>query len=472
MRRVSFQLTQPQVRARSKTQTRRLGWLWAKPGMRLRGMSQCQGLKRGQHADELAVIEIVEVRRERIDAITQADVAAEGFPEMTPADFVAMFCTHHRKVTPATEVTVVTFRYVDEPRPTVVVLDEVRELEPGRLVFDGPTLVLQGEALATLRMLASDSVDSVVTSPPYWRMRDYGHPDQLGLEADVQAFVERLADIFDEVRRVLKPTGTAWVNLGDSYARRGGGRNTETGTGRRYIGTPGRGGEGLKHGDLAMVPARFALECQRRGWYLRSEVIWHKPNPTPDSSPTRPACAHEHVWMLSKSPSPDYYYGQDDLRTPLRPTTLRAWGLASTNGVVRLRPGEIHETVKAKARMRLRSRAIKVDGDGRPLGANRSNVWSIAVAQNREAVEHFAMQPEEVARLCVIASTPPGGVVLDPFLGAGTTAIMAKRLGRRCIGIELVPETAALARRRITEDAPMLAAIEEAQPPAQLELGT
>lgn len=290
-------------------------------------------------------------------------------------------------------------------------------------------MILCGEALAVLRTMDADSVDSCVTSPPYWRMRDYGHAEQLGMEADVDAFVDRLADIFDEVRRVLKPTGSAWVNLGDAYARRGGGRNFESGCGRRYIGTPGRASAGLKAGDLAGVPWRFAFECQRRGWWLRSEVVWNKPNATPTSCKSRPSSSHEHLFMLTKVASPGYYYDVDSLRTPLRDTT--------------------------RARTRLPSHRGWKPTPG--LGAQRGDVWTIGVCSNRGAIGHFAMQSPEIARLCILASTPPGGVVLDPFVGSGTTAIVASRLGRACIGIELVPETADLARRRTRDDAPLFA---------------
>lgn len=144
----------------------------------------------------------------------------------------------------------------------------------------------EGKAIDVLRTMPADSVDCVVTSPPYWRMRDYGHPDQLGLEG-LDEYIDRLAGIFDEVRRVLAPRGTCWVNLGDGYARRGGGRAKGSDMGRRYLGTPGRDAEGLKPGDLAGVPWRFAFEAQRRGWWLRSEVIWHKPNPIPESCKSR-----------------------------------------------------------------------------------------------------------------------------------------------------------------------------------------
>lgn len=291
-------------------------------------------------------------------------------------------------------------------------------------------MIFEGDAVEVLRTLEPCSVDACVTSPPYWRMRDYGHERQIGLEPDVADYVEKLAEVFDEVARVLVPTGTAWVNLGDAYARRGGGRNTETNCGRRYIGTPGRRSPGLKPGDLAGVPWRFAFALQDRGWYLRSEVIWHKPNPAPDSCTTRPAIAHEHLFMFSRVASPGYYYDGDAIRLL-----------------------EHREPHRVRAR---RKRAIRLGANGLPLGPNRGSVWTIAVASNRDKVQHFAMGPEELARLCVLASCPPGGVVLDPFVGAGTTALAARKAGRSFLGIELVHATAELARDRLHADAPLL----------------
>lgn len=315
-----------------------------------------------------------------------------------------------------------------------------------------------GEALEVLRGLPDDSEDACVTSPPYWRMRDYGHVDQLGLEEDVDAFVDRLATIFDEVRRVLKPTGTAWVNLGDSYVGNGGRRVRRQDLGRRYMDTPRRKSEGLKRGDLALVPARFALEVQRRGWWVRSEVIWYKTNATPDSCSSRPGVSHEHIWMLSKRPPGGYYYDAEALRTPLRPSTIRAWG----SPVRRDAGNDPLNKVKASrmARSSMRFRRPAVDENGNPKGARRGSVWAIAVAANRGRVEHFAMQAHEIAAACVLASTPYGGRVLDPFLGAGTTAIAARRLGRDCTGIEIVPATAALARRQYDLDAPLISRVE------------
>lgn len=323
--------------------------------------------------------------------------------------------------------------------------------------------VIVGEALAVLRAMPDASVHSCVTSPPYWRMRDYGHADQLGLEPDVADFVDRLATIFDEVRRVLRPEGSAWVNLGDCYCRRGGTRRQESGAGRRYTATPGRSSEGLKPGDLVGVPWRFAFEAQRRGWYLRSETIWHKTNPTPDTSSSRPSVAHETVFLLTKQPSPEYYYDRDALRTPLRPKTITSYGTDRRD----LGGDELGRVRSHNMAKRMRVRRPALDAEGKPKGATRGTVWSIGVNANRDAVEHYAMQASEVARLCVIGGCPPGGVVLDPFFGVGTTGIQAQRTGRSCIGIELVERYAELARNRIYSDSPLLAT--ELEPSAELD---
>lgn len=326
--------------------------------------------------------------------------------------------------------------------------------------------IICGEALAELRKLPDASIDCVSTSPPYWRMRDYGHADQIGMENDVGDFIDRLADTFDEIYRVLVPTGTCWVNLGDSYIRKGGGTNTGNDMGRRYRGTPGRAVpmsdrrqrtpnrvcEGLKVGDLVGVPWMFAFECRRRGWYLRAENIWHKPNPTPDSCASRPGRAHEHVFLLTKACSPDYYYDYDAIRTPLRPKTKTSWGTVRRDGgndpLGRVRASNMARSV-------MRNRRPALGPDGMPRGANRQSVWTIAVHTNKEQIEHYAMQAPKVAELAILAGCPPGGRVLDPFCGPGTTGLVARKFGRSFVGIELVAATADLARWRLRDDSPL-----------------
>jgi DNA modification methylase len=286
-------------------------------------------------------------------------------------------------------------------------------------------------------------------------MRDYGHAEQLGLEHDLGDYVDRLATILDEARRVLVPTGTAWVNLGDSYVRPSNATSEWPQDGhvsRRVATSLGRTGDGMKPGDLAGAPWLVALECRRRGWYLRSEVIWHKPNAMPESTATRPGRAHEHLFLLTRAPSPGYHYDADAIRTPLRPSTLRTWGTERVDHG----GGDLVRSSKF-ARTSMRKRAPKVLADGSLQGAHRGSVWSVAVGDSRERVQHFAMQALEVVRLCIVAGCPEGGIVLDPFAGAGTTGIVAHRLGRRFLGVELVPAYAELARERIAADAPLLA---------------
>jgi DNA modification methylase len=304
--------------------------------------------------------------------------------------------------------------------------------------------VIEGEALDVLNRMESDSIDCVVSSPPYWRMRDYGHARQLGLEPTVDEFVDRLASIYDEVLRVLKPTGTCWVNIGDSYVRKGGGRSKGTDMGRRYLGTPGRKSPGLKVGDLAGIPWEVAFELRRRGWWLRGEQIWAKTNAMPEGTYSRPGRAHEHVFLLTKSNSPHYTYNEDAVRVPLSPKTLTI-----KNGTVRRSTGTV------KAHNYSRERRHRVDERGNPVGACLGSVWGIASKPNRDRLQHFAMMPDQLAEVCILAGSNPGDVVLDPFCGSGTTGIVAVRSCRRFIGIELVAESVEMSRALLRSDAVM-----------------
>ena len=308
--------------------------------------------------------------------------------------------------------------------------------------------VRTGEALAALRELDDGCVACCVTSPPYWRQRDYGHPDQLGMEPNVEDFVVRLADIFDEIRRVLHPGGTCWINLGDSYIRRGGGRRTGADLGRRYRDTPNRNSPGLKDGDLAGVPWMAAFEMRRRGWFLRGEQIWAKTNPLPEGVRSRPARAHEHVFLLTKSPSPDYTYNEHAVRTELAPKTL------TTVGTTRRSTGTDGSN-NVRSHKYSTERRHRIDESGRPVGAALRSVWALASNPNRSRLQHFAMMPRKLVEICVEAGSNPGDLVLDPFAGAGTVGVMALRLGRRFLGIELVDDFAQIARQQIAGDAPL-----------------
>lgn len=310
--------------------------------------------------------------------------------------------------------------------------------------------ITEGEAVATLSTFADDSIDCCVTSPPYWRMRDYEHPDQIGLELDVRDFIERLATVFDQVKRVLRPNGTCWVNMGDSYARDGGGRTTGTDVGRRYVGTPGRSSPGMKAGDLAGVPWRLAFALQDRGWYIRGEQIWAKTNPMPEGVGSRPVRSHEHVFLFTRSPSPEYTYREHAVRRPLAPKTLK------TTGTTR-KPSANDPFGQVRASKYSRERRHRVDDAGEPVGARLGSVWAIASNPNRAGIQHFAMMPELMAEICMELGSEPDGVVLDPFCGSGTTGLVALRTGRSFVGIDLRADYVTIARERILADAPLLA---------------
>lgn len=273
--------------------------------------------------------------------------------------------------------------------------------------------IYTGDALAVLRKMTAASVQTCVTSPPYWGLRDYGVKGQIGLEKTPGEYVEKLVTVFREVRRVLKDDGTLWLNLGDSYAGGGphhGAKNTgKSATNRGSItGIDRLPIAGLKSKDLVGIPWRVAFALQSDGWYLRSDIIWAKPNPMPESVRDRPTKAHEYLFLLSKSPR--YYYDADAIREPC------------VDG------------------MRMPKKW------NNPKGKNKRTVWTITPKPYRGA--HFATFPPQLIEPCILAGAPAGGVVLDPFSGAGTTAIVAEQHGRRAIGIELNPAYVELTAKR------------------------
>jgi DNA modification methylase len=302
--------------------------------------------------------------------------------------------------------------------------------------------ILQGDCRDILPTLPSDSFDCIVTSPPYWGLRDYGVAGQIGLEPTLSEYLDAMVGVCRELRRVLKPAGTAWLNVGDSYAGNPGGFQGENG--QRFSRTftaridTRKTSDGLKPKDLCMVPNRLAIALQDDGWYVRSEIIWAKPNPMPESVTDRPTNAHEKVWLLTKSAR--YFYDAEAIKEigVVPAGTLGAKGSAeraATPGV-NSRPPE-----------------YKVYDGFR----NARNVWTIATKPFREA--HFATFPPELAERCIKAGCPAGGSVLDPFGGAGTTGLVSDRLGRHATLIELNPEYIEIARQRIERDAPLLAEV-------------
>lgn len=298
--------------------------------------------------------------------------------------------------------------------------------------------LLVGDCREMLRTLPDESVHCVVTSPPYWGLRDYGVDGQLGLEPTPEEYVANMVEVFREVRRVLRDDGTLWLNLGDSYANDGkwggssGGKHAtalhgNTGIGRQKVTT------GLKPKDLVGIPWRVAFALQADGWYLRSDIIWSKPNPMPESVRDRPTKAHEYVFLLSKDER--YHYDADAIAEEATHAgrVVKATGGDAKNAAM----GRYGQT-----RTGFVERDNKV-GDTR----NARSVWTIATKPFPGA--HFATFPPELAERCILAGCPKGGTVLDPFAGSGTTGMVATGHGRHAVLIELNPDYAELIRERI-----------------------
>jgi len=270
-----------------------------------------------------------------------------------------------------------------------------------------------GDALHRLRTLPDGLVDCVVTSPPYYLQRDYSGKDELGQEATPAEYVEKLTAVFSQCRRVLKSSGTLWLVVGDKYV----------------------GGEQLG------MPWRVALALKDDGWILRSDVIWHKPNAMPSPVKNRPTTDHEYVFFFTKSKQ--YYYDADAIREPHVTFTKKS----------RMRGGRKHfhrrggtpEAGKNAGNSNLHD--ARWDQAFHPRGRNKRTVWSIPLSKCREV--HFAVFPEPLVKTCILAGCPENGVVLDPFVGSGTTATVAHHLGRRYIGIDRVQKYCRMARRRL-----------------------
>lgn len=323
--------------------------------------------------------------------------------------------------------------------------------------------IIQGDALEVLRTMDAESVHCCVTSPPYYGLRCYGCEGQLGMESTPWEYLDRLVQVFAEVRRVLRDVGTLWLNLGDCYAHDGKFVG-ETGGKQAYLDASDRkrvGREkrftGLRPKNLIGIPWRAAFALQEDGWNLRGDHVWGKPNVMPESVDDRPTRAHEYVFLFSKSER--YYYDSAAVRTAPKAVTVTrlAQDIESQQGSTRAYGG--NKTTKAvgrksdKQRGHFRRHAGFNDrwdamerAEQIANGANLRSVWWIPPAQCRES--HFAVMPERVAQICILAGCPEGGTVLDPFCGSGTTARVAMNNGCHAIGIELNPEYVTLAKRR------------------------
>ena len=274
------------------------------------------------------------------------------------------------------------------------------------------TTIVAGNCLNTLDELKEQSVNTVVTSPPYWGLRDYQTEDQIGLEKTPEEYTSNLVEVFRKIKRVLKDDGTVWLNLGDSYSGSGKGPSGSLNKDHHHMEkihsaiVP----SGLKQKDLVGVPWRVAFALQADGWYLRQDIIWHKPNPMPESVQDRCTKAHEYIFLLSKNQK--YYYDVE---------------------------------------------AIKEDGH--ECRKNKRSVWTVNLKPFKQA--HFATYPPDLIEPCILAGCPKGGTVLDPFGGAGTTALVANRNDRNAVILELNDDYATIAKERLADEFGMFATIHE-----------
>lgn len=358
--------------------------------------------------------------------------------------------------------------------------------------------ILTGDAVNMLRTLPDESVNCCVTSPPYYGLRDYGVDGQIGLETTPEQYIERLVEVFSEVRRVLRSDGTCWLNIGDSYAANGA-RANNNGEGASTMGWPGQRQEtlnkaakiqlpsvqhGCKQKDLIGIPWMLAFALRADGWYLRQDIIWAKPNPMPESARDRCTKSHEYIFLLTKSAR--YWYDAEAIQEPIADSTAgdsrlyrdgydtgrpergfpgsaqhgsgilvpKSWkgskfhdgkNLINHPNVGMKRSGNKEQKQRPCAGvLNIGAQAGSVPWEG--LTRNRRSVWNITTKPYKDA--HFATFPPELPRICIMAGCPVGGVVLDPFAGSGTTGAVAIELGRRAVLIELNEKYVDMIKRR------------------------
>lgn len=299
-------------------------------------------------------------------------------------------------------------------------------------------MIINGNAINI--SLADGTVQTCVTSPPYFGLRDYGVDGQIGLEQTPDAYVAQLVAVFREVRRVLRDDGTLWLNLGDSYGTGASGQNFDPASGATNSGGQGAAGAfGHKktpgvpgfYKQILGIPWRVAFALQADGWYLRQDIIWHKPNPMPESVTDRCTKAHEYIFLLAKSAQ--YYYDAEAVKEESAPWSS-AKGFSEIGQAMRSNGIDGHRNGAGKHSAELKS------------GRNKRSVWTVVTKPYSGA--HFATFPPELITPCILAGAPQGGIVLDPFSGSGTTVATARQLGRVGIGIELNPVYNRLAMQR------------------------
>ena len=305
--------------------------------------------------------------------------------------------------------------------------------------------IICGDALETLKNFPDESINCSITSPPYYGLRDYHKKEQIGREKTVEEYLDRLINVFREVRRVLKKDGTCFIVIGDSYA------GTSSKKEQRDPKYPkGRNGQnpsitqkvlGYKSKDLMGIPWRLAFALREDGWYLRSDIIWHKENAMPEACKDRPTRSYEHIFLLSKSPR--YYYDYDSLAEPMKEVSKKRY--------VRGRSKEnkyLNENSGAKIQKINEARGYgQYKGDNIPQFRNKRDIWTINTTSFRG--NHYAAFPPKLAEICMITGCPKGGIILDPFIGSGTVGLIALLHNRKYIGIELNEEYVNLTKKRI-----------------------
>ena len=321
--------------------------------------------------------------------------------------------------------------------------------------------IINGNSLEVLKSLPDNSIDCCVTSPPYYALRDYGCDGQIGLEETPEKYIESLCDVFSEVRRVLTPEGTLWLNIGDSYNGNKVG-NTEVMKNKKVSESNNFQKKlwgGAKPKDLIGIPWMLAFALRSQGWYLRQDIIWHKPNPMPESVTDRCTKSHEYIFLMSKSQK--YYFDYEAIQEPCADQSRTNYACGNrTNGINKDRND--NDFGERSKNWKPRTKNCQYDGqkpnsfhlsreNGEPdkeyYVRNKRDVWSVNVKPCSEA--HFATYPFELIKPCILAGCPENGIVLDPFMGSGTTAIVARSLNRNYLGVELNPEYIKIAHKRL-----------------------
>ena len=341
--------------------------------------------------------------------------------------------------------------------------------------------IFHGQAKECLRSLPDSIVDTCVTSPPYWGLRDYGVDGQLGQEPTPELYVNNLVSVFQDVRRILKDDGTLWLNLGDSYGGSGKGSATHpesnwkykqgTNKGAHNKGINNYSSDKIKPKDLVGIPWMVAFALRADGWYLRQDIIWNKPNPMPESVKDRCTKSHEYIFLLSKSKK--YYYDYEAIKQPLKDASIARLiqdienqeGSSRVQGKTNGKMKAVRPSTKRKGDQTDNDVSMGLNGssfknhnnylkeDGSLLHgtkANKKSVWTQVTKPFKEA--HFATFPQELIVDCIKAGCPEGGIVLDPFMGAGTTAIVSQKLNRNYLGVELNGKYISIADNRLNKE--------------------